>query len=591
MSFIEVSSLSWRYYEDSPDVIKSLDLSIERGEFFGIMGATGAGKTTFALALRGLIPAFFEEGKLAGSVVVDGIEVTKSDANLLANRIGMVFQDASSQILGTTVRQDVAFGPSNLVYPKERVNAVVDQYIEKVRLTEKQHRSPAKLSGGEMQRLAAAGVLCMEPSLLVLDEPAAELDPLGKEELCELLDELRREKNITVVLIEQDPELIVRYSDRLAIFHQGEIALLGSPREVFSHTEECTRLGVFPPEIAQLAQNLSVEYHEVFSPLPLTAEEMQNQILDKIGQRDEAIIPQPSASTLKAEGDPVHSTDPLIKIRDLSHTYQSSTEAINALKKIDLDIYSGEYVAIIGSNGAGKTTLTKHLNGLLKPTTGTVLYKGTDISRRKTAELVSEIGYCFQNPDHQIFSKTVYEEIAFGLVNIGIDESQIAERVNVALDLVGLKGVSNENPHNLGKGERQKVALASTIVLEPETLVIDEPTTGLDWLESQRILNLIHELNLKGTTVLVVTHDMRIVREYATRVLAMNAGEIVFDGTPYELIQTPEVFKIANVAMTPVFQLYYALSSRFPSEQMEPLHSLEDFSVFVAGVLQESEAQ
>jgi energy-coupling factor transport system ATP-binding protein len=584
MAYIEISNLSWRYRENSPDVLKNVNLSINKGDFFGIMGATGSGKSSFALAVRGLIPAFFEEGKLQGKVVIGDIEVTKSDANLLADKIGMVFQDASSQILGTTVHQDVAFGPSNLCYPKERVLELVDRYLQKVRLTDKSDRSPAMLSGGEMQRLAAAGVLCMEPSILVLDEPAAELDPRGKDELCVMLDDLRKEQDITIILIEQDPELIVRYSDRVAIFNHGEVALLGSPREVFSNTEKCIEMGVFPPEIVQLAHSLTSDYKQNFSPLPLTSGEMHEQVLAKIaarGQGAKQIYVADKEKTTKL----LEISETFIKIENLSHIYSSTAEKVTALKNINLSITAGEYVTIIGSNGAGKTTLTKHLNGLLQPTTGKVYYRGEDVAKKQTAELSTEIGYGFQNPDHQIFSKTVHEEIAFGLVNLGMNEEEINDRVSRVLDLVGLGDVSTINPYNLGKGERQKVALASTIVLEPKTLVIDEPTTGLDWIESKRVLNLIHELNKKGTTVIVVTHDMRIVREYATRVIAMNAGEIVFDGTPYELMSSPEVFKVTNVGMTPVFHLYYSLSEYFPASQKSNLHTLEDFSEFVAGVL------
>ncbi len=584
MGFIEVSNLTWRYNEKSPDVIKGVNLTINKGEFFGIMGATGAGKSSFALALRGLIPAFFEEGILKGSVILDGVEVTQSDANLLADKIGMVFQDASSQILGTTVRQDIAFGPANLCFPKERVFELVEKYLSKVKLTDKGHRNPAMLSGGEMQRLAAAGVLCMEPSLLVLDEPAAELDPIGKDELCGLLDDLRKERDITVILIEQDPELIVRYSDRVAIFNHGEIALLGTPREVFSHTEDCIRLGVFPPEIVQLARSLLSEHKEEFSPLPLTSDEMKEQILDKVSKRN-IRRHSSSISSIIEDGQIIKKLDSIIQIKNLSHTYTSSSESVIALNNVSMEIFKGEYITIIGSNGAGKTTLSKHINGLLRPTKGSVFYNGVDVAKKQTAELVSEIGYCFQNPDHQIFSKTVFDEVAFGLVNIGVDEIEIKERVAAILELVGLRDVSNENPYNLGKGERQKVALASTIVLDPKTLVIDEPTTGLDWIESKKVLDLINHLNKKGTTVIAITHDMRIVREYATRVIAMNAGKIVFDGSPYELMSKPEVFKISNVGMTPVFHLYYSLSEIFYPDQKRELHSLEDFSEFVAGVL------
>lgn len=575
MSFIEINNLSWRYSEKSPFAISNLNLTIDKGEFIGIMGATGSGKTTLALALRGLIPEFFEEGVIEGEIRINDIKIFESDANLLADVIGMVFQDASSQILGTTVTQDIAFGPSNLDLPKEEVLEIVAQYIERMGLQGKEFRSPDKLSGGEMQRLAAAGVMCMEPSVLVMDEPAAELDPKGKEDLCAILNQLRNEKGITVVLIEQDPELIIRFCDRMAILDKGELVLLGTPREVFSNTKLCIQYGVNPPEIVEVSQTLKEKYQIEFQPTPISSEELVSQILpiikNKNGKNKQAQKPI-------QEVDKVEEKTPLFSIQNLTHTYSSSGYSVKALDNISFDIYPGEYITIIGSNGAGKTTLAKHLNGLLTPTSGDVIYNNVNLKGKKTAELFSEIGYCFQNPDHQIFSKSVYEEIAFGLVNLGMEEEEINQKVKAVLELVNLSGFEDSNPFNLGKGERQKIALASTIVLEPNTLVIDEPSTGLDWIESQNIFSLIDGLNKKGTTLIAITHDMRIVREYATRVIVMTEGHIIFDGKPYELISSPEIFTQGKIDMTPIFKVYNELHDYFPAGVQDATRSLTSFA-------------
>lgn len=598
METIDIKDLSWRYTNNKPDVLRNINIEVRSGEFLGIMGPTGAGKSTFALALRGVLFDFFEDGVVTGKASIKKVDVIRSSPQLFADRIGLVFQDASNQVLGTTVREDIAFGLCNLGLPVDEIISRIDHYIAKVRLTDKDWRSPATLSGGELQRLAIAGVLSMEPSVLVLDEPFAELDPRGKQELCELLDNLRNEKDITVVLIEQDMELIARYADRVAIFHKGEIVIYDKPCEAFRQLDKCIEIGVNPPEIIHLAVLMNARYGIVFNPLPLSAKEMCTQIKTMMRGSGKITDTEPNKPTLsencvfrcqdlKVSSQELEqkSKQALIRIEDLSYVYPAAEANAPALIDVNMEIFRGEYIGLVGCNGAGKTTLTKHLNGMLSAIKGRVIYKGKDIPYKTTTILASEIGYCFQNPDHQIFEQSVFNEITYGLKNLDLDQKEIEVRVSNVLRLVGLSDYADEHPHNLGKGQRQKIALASIIVLEPEILVIDEPTTGLDWFESKKILNLIHELHSRGTTVIVVTHDMRIVREYATRIVVMSDGRIAFDGPPKSLASRQDVLKTAGISLGPIFELYQLLSEDLKFDNEYDLITVENMASVLANLL------
>ena len=537
---ISLRNVSWQYGEDSPLALNDVSLEIAKGEFIGIVGATGSGKSSLAYAIRGMIPSFFEDGTFRGTVTAAGMNVAESDAQFSSDRLGMVFQDAASQAFGSTVIQDASFGPTNLGLPRAVVVERVRTYLEHVRLQTKTNQSPATLSGGETQRLAIAGVLAMQPQVLILDEPVAELDPHGRKEICAILDELRVTHGATVILIEQDPDLIARYADRVLIMAEGKIVRDGSVRDVFGDAEACLEFGVFPPEASLLAQKLSHTFGSFYSETPLTAAELSTAIA-------------PHLTALKLAKTPiatqVSTGQVVLEARGVGHRYDNG---FWALRDVDFRVTEGEYVAIVGTNGAGKTTLTKHFNGIRRPTTGTVFVDGVDIAGTETPDLAMSIGYCFQNPDHQIFAPSVAEEVEYGLKCYGVAEEERATRVAEILKGFDIAELAEVNPLNLGKGQRQKVALASILVLRPKILVIDEPTTGLDWQECIHILDIIDEFHASGTTIVVVTHDMRLVRERAQRVVAMSGGGIAYDGPSSDFFFQGQVLADADIELTPL---------------------------------------
>lgn len=573
MPLVDVRSVSWRYSEDAPPALTEVSLALEQGEFLGIMGATGAGKTSLAQVIRGIIPGFHEDGEFAGEVVVNNVDVSRSDAQYTANDIGMVFQDAGSQIVGTTVIQDATFGPANLGLPTETVLERARDYLARVRLAGLDQRAAHELSGGQMQRLAIAGVLAMEPQVLVLDEPVAELDPVGRREVAEILVELRRTEGATVVLIEQDPEIVAQFCDRVAIMAEGRIVATGTPAEVFADAQGCLALGVYAPEASILEQRLRGPGSGV-RPAALTAEEL-------IARLDVEPLAVPVATAAQVGSAPV------VELRGVSFSYDGRTKV---LADVDLEIRAGEYVAVVGSNGAGKTTLSKLLNGLRRPDVGTVLINGRDIADVETSQIALEIGYCFQNPDHQIFSKTVLDEVVFGLTCQGVADDEAERRARDLLERFGISELADVNPHSLGKGQRQKVALASIVVLEPSILVIDEPTTGLDWVECQQILDIIDGFRARGTSVVAITHDMRLVRERASRAVAMSGGEIIFDGRPVDFFADTELMRRADVE-PPALSVVIAEVARLAGAELKDMPvALDDFVELVGGAVRVREA-
>jgi len=543
---IDLRNVSWRYGEDQPLVLDDVSLHVEAGEFVGIIGATGSGKSTLAYAIRGMIPSFFEGGVLSGSVTVGDMNIAESHPQFSSDLLGMVFQDAASQAFGSTVLLDASFGPTNLGLPRPTVVERVRTYLDRVRLGAKYGQSPATLSGGETQRLAIAGVLAMQPNVLILDEPVAELDPHGRKEVCQILDELRESHGATVILIEQDPDLVARYADRILLMSSGRIARDGTPREVFADAEGCIDLGVFPPETALIAQRLAARTGVAFPETPLVARELTPTL---------PAVAQPLTDARVTAED----REIVLEARGLWHTYPNG---LDALSNVDLQVRQGEYLAVVGTNGAGKTTLTKHFNGILRPTRGTVLVEGDDIVSIPTPDLAMSIGYCFQNPDHQIFASTVADEIEFGLKCYGVSEDERPERVARVMTAFDLTELADANPLNLGKGQRQKVALASILVLEPKILVIDEPTTGLDWQECAQILDILDGFHERGTTIVAVTHDMRLVRERARRVVAMSGGRIAYDGPTSEFFFEHDVLASADIELTPVSELAAIIAER-----------------------------
>jgi energy-coupling factor transporter ATP-binding protein EcfA2 len=509
---IRLAHLSFRYADQTGFALRDVSLSLRRGEMVVIMGATGAGKTTLAKCLNRTVPSF-HSGTLSGDIAIFGRLLRHEGVADLAGTVGLVSQDFEAQLFATNVVQEVVFGMEQLGVPLDEMQRRVPRVLQAVGLQGFEHRDPATLSGGEKQRLAIAATLALQPRILVFDEPTTDLDPLGKLEIFAVLATMRRE-GYTLIVIEHE-SAAADQADRLVVMSEGRIVADDVPARVLAQVDFLDRHGVRPPDISRLA----VRLHLSPPPRSLDAAEAAIRAADTGACRPIA-APHPSPN-------PEPAPPPLVQAEALEFSYDSGTPA---LRGVSLSLGAGEFVALIGQNGSGKTTLAKHLNGLLRPRSGRVRLGDTDLRQLRINHVAAEVGYVFQNPDHQIFAATVDDEVAFGPRNFGVSSAETAERVHAALDAVGLLGAEHEDPFLLSKGHRQRLAVASLLALRPRLLILDEPTTGLDYAEQRRMMDLLARLHRQGLSILMITHSPWVVAEYAERGVLMSEGRILFDG-------------------------------------------------------------
>lgn len=554
VNVIEISDLEYRYPDSEKPVLSNINLSIKKGETLGIVGPTGAGKTTLCLCIAGLIPHSIG-GELKGEVNIGGIKTTEHELREFIHKIGIVFQDPELQLFGITVEEDIAIALKNMGLGKDEVKRRVKWALKEVGLEGFEKRFPYSLSGGEKQRVAIASALAIQPEVLILDEPTSELDPVGKLQVINTLRKLKKEFNTTTIIVEHNTEALAYIADRLVVLKEGQIILQGEPHDVFRRIKE--DMGVRIPDVSLLGRYFENNPKWRMYGYPLTLEEAYNSLTSIF--RDAKVHPNPHEQKIFRDVRGKHN-EPLIEVENLTYIYGRGTdEEKTALKNINLKIYRGEFVALIGQNGSGKTTLAKNLNGLLKPTYGVVRVRGLDTKKTSTNKLANIVGYCFQNPDHQIFKSTVYDEVAFGPRNFLLSEDEVDKRVKDALEFVGLVGYENRNPMFLGKGERQKVAVASIIAMQPEVMIIDEPTTGMDYVTSRSMMETLKKLHTMGKTIIIITHDMYIVAEYTERVVVLHDGEIILDGAPDYVFSQVDKLKEVSIMPPQITQLAYLL--------------------------------
>lgn len=535
---VSIQGLGFRYRGGKEAALRGVDLKLDEGEFVIIMGPSGAGKSTLCTTLNGLIPHFLR-GAMEGEVEVRGRSTREGRVGEFAREVGLVFQDFEAQLFSTNVELEVAFGPENFAVEREEMQRRVKESLGRVRLQGFEERQPATLSGGQKQRLAIASVLSIEPRILCLDEPTTDLDPVGKLGVFEIAAELRELEDVTLLVVEHETEETLG-ADRIVLLKDGGVVCDRPTDEVLRDVELMRRTGVMPLQVPDLFAELGVEMDE----RPLTPEGG----LEEFRRRGLSVSAEGHRRLVQAdESREEDYGEPLIEVRGLSHRYPNG---LRALEGVDLTVRRGEFLAVLGQNGSGKTTLVKHFNGLLEPTEGTVSVGGEETGRQGLQKLGQTVGYVFQNPDHQIFSDTVYDEVAFGpKIRDLSEEEEVEERVLEALEAVGLSGYEQEDPFGLTKGGRQRVAVASVLAVRPEVLILDEPTTGLDHAEQRSMMGLVKSLNEAGSTIVIVTHTMWVVAEYAHRAVVVKDGSVAMSGSVREIFAREE--ELLDTALRP----------------------------------------
>src|SRR5919199_930947 len=551
---VSVRGLTYSYRGQREPALNGVNLEVAEGEFVVIMGHSGAGKSTLCTSLNGLIPHFFR-GRMEGEVRVGGRRTRGGGGGEFASEVGLVFQDFEAQLFSTNVALEVAFGPENFQVEREEMVRRVESVLERVRLEGFEDRTPATLSGGQKQRLAIASVLAIEPRILCLDEPTTDLDPVGKLGIFRIAEELKDRDDVTLIVVEHETEETLD-ADRIIVLRQGKIVADRPAREILRDVDLLQESRVMPLQVARFFHERGVADEQ----LPLTpesgVEEFRRRGWRVSPERHQALV---EADERREEG----YGEPLIEVEGLTFRYPNG---VVALEGVDLNVRQGEFLAVLGQNGSGKTTLVKHFNGLLKPTEGSVQVGGEETVEQGIRRLGQWVGYVFQNPDHQIFSDTVFDEVAFGPRIREMGEEEVKERVLEALAAVGLQGRGDEDPFGLTKGERQRVAVASVLAVRPEVLVLDEPTTGLDYAEQRSMMDLVKNLNEAGSTIIVVTHTMWVVAEYAHRAVVVRDGKIALQGTVREVfaqedelrdaaLRPPHIVSLSNSMGSPVLSV------------------------------------
>lgn len=534
---VDVQGLSFAY-PDGAKALKNITFKVNKGQVVAILGANGAGKTTLCHHLTGIIPNIYQ-GTTEGKAIVAGMNVYDHPVYELAQKISFVTQDPEGQLINPDVLMEVAFGPENLGISRDEIMRRVKWALEAVGLEGLETRSPAELSGGQKQRLVLAAGLSMEPELLILDEPTSQLDPVGTAEVLSSLIDLKTRYNMTTILTTHASEEVLRVADTVIVLSEGEIVAEGTPREVFSKVKLLDSVGVQVPQMAMLGYKLAPDM-----PVPMSIEEGKSLIIQLLHQKHHVPNPSPQAT-------PITDSEVLLECIDLSFAYPG-VPPVTALRNVNLRVHRGEMIGIIGQNGSGKTTLVKQFLKLLKPSKGKILFKGKDIQAFTTGQLSTSMGLALQNPDEQLFTISCKKEVEFGLRNLKLGEDEIKRRVDEALGFVGLQDQWDTFPFRLSFGDRRSLTVAAVVAMRPEIIVMDEPTTAQDYRGRHRIARLGKKLNEAGHTVVMITHDMNLVTQYADRTIVMTNGEVLLDGPTPKVFSELDTLKKAFIKPPPV---------------------------------------
>ena len=547
---VEKLSLSYR---GGLAALRSIDLHINPGENIALTGANGSGKTTLACCLNGL------QQPQAGRVLVDSMDASDpTQLRSIRQLVGMVLQNPDDQLVGTTVADELAFGLENLALASDEMHRRVEETLAAFDLEVYRRYPPHKLSGGEKQRVAIAAVVAMRPRYLVLDESTALLDPGERQQVAELLQRLRTAYGIATILITQSPEEAAR-ADRVIVLHAGRVHADGPPAVLFADPLKLRGLGLDLPFASALAAHLSLaETHLELDTLSdaLAALKPQTPLLPWTPPSP----PSPTPSKLAAE--------------ELTHLYDEHLPTQRCgIRDIDLEVPTGSVLALVGTNGAGKTTLAQHFNALLKPSRGRVLLDGCDIGSQSPARVRQRVGLAFQFPELQLFAESVAEDVAFGPRNLGFAPERVDSLVARALAMVDmpLEKFGPRQPLSLSGGERRRVALAGVLAMDPEILVLDEPTAGLDPQTAASLCKLFARLGNQGRTLVLISHDMGLVSRLATHVVVLRQGRIELQGLARAVLAHPEFESISGLVPPMSVQLARHLRQRSLPLNGDPL--------------------
>ena len=558
---IEFSNFSFRYESLDKPTLKNINLRIEKGEKIVIIGPSGSGKSTLGQCLNGLIPHAIK-GETSGKLTINGQDAAPFDMHQFTEQVGTVLQDTDSQFVGLSIGEDIAFALENQLMSNIGMYPLVKATAKMVDLEQMLERSPHDLSGGQKQRVSLAGILVDDVDILLFDEPLAALDPRTGKKTIEIIDELHRETGKTIIIIEHRLEDVLHRSvDRIILMESGEIIADTTPDEI-------------------LASPLLEEYG-IREPLYLSA-------LKEAGCAIEGDAKPSSLNTLPlAQYQTAVSTwfeaskatnvekqaETLLAVRNLTYSYDGEK---NALEDVSFDVKRGEFVSVLGKNGSGKSTITKLVMGVIEPDQGSMILNGQDLNELTIFERSQKVGVVMQNPNHMISHHMIFDEVAFGLRNRGVEEKQVEAKVLEVLELCGLSKYRHWPIEALSYGQKKRVTIASILALEPELLILDEPTAGQDYRNYTSMLSFIEKLNRElGITVMIISHDMHLVLEYTTRSIVIADSKLIADAPMTEVFSSPALLDQANLTTTSLYELATELGIENTNDFMQHFIDVE----------------
>ncbi|ASI93906.1 ABC transporter ATP-binding protein [Vibrio rotiferianus] len=558
---IEFSNFSFRYESLDKPTLKNINLRIEKGEKIVIIGPSGSGKSTLGQCLNGLIPHAIK-GETSGKLTINGQDTAPFDMHQFTEQVGTVLQDTDSQFVGLSIGEDIAFALENQLMSNIDMYPLVKATAKMVDLEQMLDRSPHDLSGGQKQRVSLAGILVDDVDILLFDEPLAALDPKTGKKTIEIIDELHRETGKTIIIIEHRLEDVLHRSvDRIILMESGEIIADTTPDEILaSHLLE--EYGIREPLYLSALKEAGCAIEgdakpSSLSTLPLT---QYQTAVSTWFEASKATNVEKQAETLLA-------------VRNLTYSYDGEK---NALEDVSFDVKRGEFVSVLGKNGSGKSTITKLVMGVIEPDQGSMMLNGQDLNELTIFERSQKVGVVMQNPNHMISHHMIFDEVAFGLRNRGVEENQIEAKVLEVLELCGLSKYRHWPIEALSYGQKKRVTIASILALEPELLILDEPTAGQDYRNYTSMLSFIEKLNRElGITVMIISHDMHLVLEYTTRSIVIADRKLIADAPMTEVFSSPALLDQANLATTSLYELATELGIENTNDFMQHFIDVE----------------
>lgn len=538
---IEFKDFSFKYNSQAEPTLKNINLKINKGEKILLAGPSGSGKSTIGRCLNGLIPNI-NQGEVKGKCLVNGKDITSTSLFDFSFTTSTILQDADSQFIGLTVGEDIAFALENDCQPKDKMHQTVNQWADELKIKELLTQSPQSISGGQKQIVALAGVLVDESPILLFDEPLANLDPASGLKTMAIIDKIQKELNATVIIIEHRVEEVLSQPiDRIILVNEGTI-VADQPTNQLLHSHTLEKIGVREPLYLKALTAADVNLSSIKEVDQISTLPVSEKISDKLAAWTK------QAKITKKEADNL----PLLKLDHVGHQY--SKNQLYPLKDVSTTINQGDFISIVGQNGAGKTTLCRTICGFIS-NEGKITLKDQNLSDLSIKERAEKIGYVMQDPNQMISQKMIFDEIALGLRLRNVDEETIKQKVDQTLKICGLYPFRHWPISALSFGQKKRVTIAAILVLEPEIIILDEPTAGQDWKTYTEIMSFLKHLNTIGKTIIIITHDMHLMLEYTSRSLAFAKGKLIADTTPIKLLTNQALIKEASLKRTSLYDL------------------------------------